>query len=263
MDTLPPPQDTDGRDEIEPINATPAYKLVAAALERLIVSGKVKPGEAIGTEAELVKKFGVNRSTVREGIRLLEQGGLIRRDSSRRLYASVPRYDRLACRISRAFVLHEVSFRELWESMTAIETAVVELAAERITPDLLGELDLNLKKTARMIDSPADLAQLDVEFHAIVSKAAGNRVLQLAREPSNLLLHPSDEMLFKISPIAAQRNLKAHAALLDALHKHDKAEAVLWMRRHLNDWKKAFELLGKSLDEPIDRICADHILEMQ
>src|SRR6476659_6141328 len=99
----------------ERIKALPAYELVAEAIERKILSGSLRPGDPLGTEAELVKQFGVNRSTVREGIRLLEQGGLVRRDSSRRLWVGLPHYERLATRMSRALVLHEVTFRELYE----------------------------------------------------------------------------------------------------------------------------------------------------
>ena len=68
------------------VSPTPAYQQVAEAIEREIVAGHIRPGDPLGTEAELVKQFGVNRSTVREGIRLLEQGGLVRRDSSGRLW---------------------------------------------------------------------------------------------------------------------------------------------------------------------------------
>lgn len=261
-DDEPDAEDPSPGGVFDPITPSPAYRLVAAALEKQIVSGRVRPGEAIGTEAELVKQFGVNRSTVREGIRLLEQGGLIRRDSSRRLFASVPRYDRLANRISRAFILHEISFRELWEATMAIEAAVVELAADRITADQLGELDHNVQKSRNAIDNPSELALLDVDFHTILCKAADNRVLQLAREPENKLFFPTTEMLFQKHPIAAQRNVKAHASIVDALHKRDKAEALLWMKRHITDWRKGFELIGKSIDEPIDRIYAQHVLEM-
>jgi GntR family transcriptional regulator, transcriptional repressor for pyruvate dehydrogenase complex len=65
------------------IEVAPAYQKVADAIEREIVNGRIKPDDPIGTESELVQQFGVNRSTVREGIRVLEESGLIRRDSSR------------------------------------------------------------------------------------------------------------------------------------------------------------------------------------
>ena len=241
----------------EPITPSPAYKLVADAIERQIVSGRLRPGDEIGTEAALVKQFGVNRSTVREGIRLLEQSGLIRRDSNRKLYATVPHYDRFASDVSRAFVLNEITFRELWEATMAIETAVAELAAERITLTALGELEENLKKSRSALTKPSKLALLDIEFHALLSKAAGNRVLQFAREPENRLFFPTTEMLFRRSPQAPERNLQAHIAIVDALRRRDKADAALWMRRHINDWKKGFERTKKSIDQPIDRTYAE------
>jgi GntR family transcriptional repressor for pyruvate dehydrogenase complex len=74
-----------------PIDVAPAYQKVADAIEREIVNGRIKPGDPIGTEHDLVRQFGVNRSTIREGIRVLEEGGLISRDSSRRLHACLPR----------------------------------------------------------------------------------------------------------------------------------------------------------------------------
>jgi GntR family transcriptional repressor for pyruvate dehydrogenase complex len=82
-----------------------AYEQVAEAIERKILAGRLKPGDPVGTESELVKQFGVNRSTVREGIRLLEQSGLVAREPSRRLSVAAPHYHRLATRMTRALIL--------------------------------------------------------------------------------------------------------------------------------------------------------------
>ena len=246
-----------GQARFERIQVAPAYQLVAEAIEREVIAGRLLPGEPVGTEAELVRQFGVNRSTVREGIRLLEQSGLIRRDSSRRLFAAVPHYDRFAGGISRAFVLNEITFRELWESTLAIETAVAELAAERITDAILAELEDNMRKSEKAMKKPSELALLDIEFHDILARASGNRVLQFAREPENKLFFPTTEMLFRRNAHAAERNKAAHTAIIEALRAHDKAQAVLWMRRHINDWKRGFELIGKSIDQAIDRTYAE------
>ena len=51
--------------------AVPAYQKIASATEQSIVMGRLRPGDPVGTEAELVEQFGVNRSTVREGRRLI------------------------------------------------------------------------------------------------------------------------------------------------------------------------------------------------
>jgi GntR family transcriptional regulator, transcriptional repressor for pyruvate dehydrogenase complex len=232
----------------------PAYRQVAEAIEREIIAGRIRPGEPIGTEAELVDQFGVNRSTVREGIRLLEHSGLVRRDSSRRLWVGLPHYGGLASRMGRALVLHEVTFRELYEASMPMQLATMEAAVERATPQTIGELEANIERTARVLADPAEVAKLDAEFHALVGKASRNRVLQLAREPSELLVMPTTEMILKRVKEGASRLLEAHRMYVEAIRNRDQEAARLWVRRHLEDWRKGFERAGKDLDQPIDRI---------
>ena len=119
---------------LEKIEVASAYQLVAEAIEREIVAGRMRPGDGVGTEAALCSQFGVNRSTVREAIRVLEQSGLVRRGTDRRLYASLPRYSGLSSRMSRALILHEVTFRELCTTAHVLEVASAEQAAENAPP---------------------------------------------------------------------------------------------------------------------------------
>jgi DNA-binding FadR family transcriptional regulator len=236
------------------IEATPAYRQVAEAIERDIVAGRLRAGDRLGTEAELVKQFGVNRSTVREGIRLLEQGGLVRRDSSRRLWIGLPHYERLASRTSRALVLHQVTFRELYEAALPIQMATIETAVERATPALIERLEDNIGRTEQVLDDPGRVAALDSEFHSLIGQASGNRVLQLAREPSEMLVLPTTELVLRHVKEGATRLVHAHRMYVDALRRRDKEAGRLWARRHLEDWRKGFERAGRDLDEPIDRI---------
>ena len=62
--------------QFEKLNVLSAYQVVSRELRRLIVSGELKAGAQLPTETELAGQFGVNRSTVREGIRQLENEGL-------------------------------------------------------------------------------------------------------------------------------------------------------------------------------------------
>jgi len=241
-------------EKFDRINSTPAYKLVAEAIERQILAGRIRPGEPIGTEAELVKQFGVNRSTVREGIRLLEQDGLIRRGSNRRLSVGLPHYERLATRSTRALILSEVTFRELYEAAMALQLATIEGAAERATPAMIGAMESNIARTAQVLNDPAAIAELDTEFHALIGRASGNRVLQLAREPSDLLIYPTTELVLRRVKEGPARLLEAHRRMLEAIARRDKDAARTWARRHINDWRKGFERAGNDLDQPIDKI---------
>ncbi|KWV60733.1 GntR family transcriptional regulator [Bradyrhizobium macuxiense] len=239
------------------LDVAPAYQKVADAIEREIINGRIKPGEPIGTEQQLVEQFGVNRSTVREGIRVLEEGGLIRRDSSRRLQACLPRYNKLATRLSRALILHEVTFRELFEASMTLEVASVEGAVERATAENIAELSDNLARSAQAVGNPADLAELDQEFHVLMAKASQNRVLQLAREPAAQLFFPTTEMIVAGVPEGGARLVEAHRHLLDAIKRRDKEAGVAWTRRHLQDWRRGFEKIA-SLDRSVEHTYMEH-----
>ena len=241
-------------EKFQRISATPAYRLVAEAIEQRILTGAIRPGEPIGTEAELVKQFGVNRSTVREGIRLLENDGLVRRQANRQLAVGLPHYERLATRTTRAMVLHEATFRELYETAMALQMATMAGAVQRATAAHMRRLEENIDRTEKVLADPAAVATLDAEFHLLIGKASGNKVLQLAREPSDSLIFPTTEIVLRKSRIGAARLIEAHRQMLDAIRRRDVAAGQLWARRHIDDWRKGFERAGNDLDQPIDKL---------
>ena len=61
--------------KIEKLQLTPAYQALSVDLRQRIVAGEIQPGEPLPTEADLAQSYGVHRSTVREGLRHLEQDG--------------------------------------------------------------------------------------------------------------------------------------------------------------------------------------------
>jgi DNA-binding FadR family transcriptional regulator len=156
--------------------------------------------------------------------------------------------------MSRALVLHEVSFRELYEAAMALQLATIEAAVEHATLADIAELERNIDATERALGDAAAVAKLDGEFHTMVGRASHNRVLQLAREPSELLVVSSTELILNKVKEGAPRLLQAHRMYVEAIRRCDKDAARLWVRRHVNDWRKGFERAGNDLDSPIDRI---------
>src|SRR5262245_24546071 len=238
----------------ERIKPRPAYELVAEAIERKILAGRLKPGDPVGTESELVRQFGVNRSTVREGIRLLEQSGLVAREPSRRLSVAVPHYHRLATRMTRALILQQVTFRELWHTSRALEPAAVDQAMDNATDEDLALLAANVEGTRRAARDAAAVAELDAGFHKLITQAAHNRVLLLAKEPSSMLVRSVTGFIIARNPRGIPRLVEAHGHILDALTRRDRDKGRLWVDRHLRDWKAGFERAGMDLDSPVDRI---------
>jgi GntR family transcriptional repressor for pyruvate dehydrogenase complex len=235
------------------LEVEPAYRIVAKAVEQQIMEGRIKVGDRLPPETELARQFGVNRSTIREGIRALEQNGLVSRKQGRRLVATVPHYADLADRVSQALVLHEVTFHELWETMLPLEILAAELAAERAGDDQLAELAANVEKTKASTGDARATVRLDVEFHLLVARAARNKALLLAREPIGLLFYPSFyNVMSRLN--ASDRLLVAHAEILSALQRHDVEHARRWMDKHIRDFRRGYELASLDIDAPVDAV---------
>lgn len=232
------------------LDVAPAYRVVFETVERLIMEGKLKPGDVLPTETELAERFQINRSTLREGIRLLEQNGLVERGAAKRLTVSVPQILGLASQVSRALVLHDVTFLELWELYMAIEPVAAGLAAAKASEAALDEMAENL---AAMEASVSDLDRffaLDIQFHGLIARAADNRALMLAREPINTLMMPAAQAILpKLKTY--DRVIGAHRRILAALRQRNEDDAARWMRKHSADFKRGYELIGLHAHERI------------
>lgn len=240
--------------KFERVELAPAYKVVCDAIEAQILSRRLLPGDRLPTETELAAQFGLTRHTVREGIRMLEQGGLVRRAAGRRLHVAHPGHGELAPRASRALVLQRVSFRALWEVALDMECCCVRLAAGRITAAHLERLRGNIAAMEKALDEGRPIIGLDVEFHAIIAEATRNPVLLLAREPVSLLFHPALEKIFnhdRTRLSGPRRLVEAHRRIADAFAAGDAALAHEWMHRHMVDFRRGYDVCGFDLDAEI------------
>jgi len=221
---------------------------VAAAIEQKILDRSLRPGDPLPTETELASQFAVNRSTVREALRRLESAGLVGRDSgAKRLKVTRPGHAETATNVSRALTLDEVTFIELWEAMLAIAPRTAALAAAHATAQSLADLetDIAVVETAR----GAELAVAGVvDFFGRLATASGNRVLMLAMQPVTRLLAPSLRRMIDRVPHGRSRIVVAQRCIVEALRKGDAAEAESWMTRHVQDFRRGYEIAGIALD---------------
>jgi GntR family transcriptional repressor for pyruvate dehydrogenase complex len=244
------------------IERAPAYRLVYEAIEREILEGRLRVGDPLPAELRLAERLGVNRSTLREGIRLLEQSGLVERNGGKRPRISTPHYLDLASSASRALILHSVTFRELWDASMVLEPAIAERAARNIDDSGLADLAANIErmdKAVADIDSgiAADVnnfVEIDRAFHEILAKTAGNRVLALAHEPVTSLFIPAGQIILPRLK-TYRRVLDAHRYIFECLRSRDHMGARDWMHKHMDDFRRAYEMTQMSLDAPLDIAC--------
>ena len=62
---------------VDHLDPTPLYEQVAEVLTRKIEAGELQPRQALPSETELAREFGVARRTVRRALEILRDRGLI------------------------------------------------------------------------------------------------------------------------------------------------------------------------------------------
>jgi GntR family transcriptional repressor for pyruvate dehydrogenase complex len=229
-------------DELNSIRSARTYELVAQSIEKQILDGLIAHGDMLPSETALAAKFGVNRSTLREALRALEQNGLVHREPGRKkLRVSAPHTADLSRRFASAMLHQQVSFEELYEAMRALEPASAAGAASRCDSGVLAQLENNLLRTRQALTDSASLTELDIEFHQLVAKGAKNRALDLARQALSGLFYPAFySVMSRLN--AAERLLAAHQHIVAAIRIGDVVTARNWMDRHIADFRRGYEL---------------------
>jgi GntR family transcriptional regulator, transcriptional repressor for pyruvate dehydrogenase complex len=146
-------------------------------IKAMIAAGDLLPGQRLPTERELAASLGLGRSSMREAIRALTVLGVLEARHGAGIYVTAlePR-DLLdtfgvVAEISRGETLiHLVQVRKV------LEPAAAAMAAARIGD---GDLARLREEMAAMEDgrTAEEIVGHDLEFHRIVTDAAGNPVL--------------------------------------------------------------------------------------
>lgn len=233
------------------INTTPGYKRVAELIEKEVLSGRLPIGATLPIEGDLAEQLGVHRSTVREGLRALENAGLVRRGAGKRLVVAAPDPADLARSNARALGLTKVTFLDLWEMQMLLEPFSARLAASRATQEQAAALLDSVAQLAGCLDDDRAVIEHDLTFHRLIAEAAGNAALPLSTAPVGLLLFSATLDLYQRVPVARHRLIEAHGQIARAIGDRDDARAELWMIRHIRDFRRGYELGGLQMDAPI------------
>jgi DNA-binding FadR family transcriptional regulator len=237
--------------EFEPIRVEPAYRKVAAALLERITARTISAGDRLPAETELARQFGVHRGTVREALRELETNGVLKRErGSKLMMVTRPSRGDVAANVSRALSLHDVSYHDVWEALTAVEPPMATAAARQRNPQDLERLDALLARLETGLDTDAAVEQAAAFFRAI-GEATHNGVFMQVHEPLVQLLVPSLGAMIDKVPQARARIADAQKKLVGALRERNGAAAGEWMAKHIRDFRRGFEIAGIALERNV------------
>lgn len=171
----------------EPVKRMRAYESVVDQIRDAIYQRELRPGERLPSERELMKQFGVGRSTVREALRVLEAAGLVKSlpgdpRGGAQVQAFTP--DTLRSALLSLIHLEDVPASHLVEFRMLIEGEASQLAAHFRTDEQLAEIERlhqQITQHAEQGDEEAFRAA-DAALHRQLALSAGNALIQACSE---------------------------------------------------------------------------------
>jgi len=230
--------------EFEPIRVEPAYRKVADALLDRITTRAISAGDRLPPEMELARQFGVHRGTVREALRELQSSGMLKRErGSKLMMVTRPERVDVAAGVSRALALHDVSYHDVWEALTALEPPIAAAAARQRKAADLSRIDA-------IVSADTDVGQT-ADFFRAIGEATHNSVFMLAHEPLVQMLVPSLAALIDKVPQAVSRIDTAQKRIAAAIRSGDPEQAEEWMAKHIRDFRRGFEIARIGLEQRV------------
>ncbi len=148
---------------------------VAELLQKQIAGEELKEGDRLPTEPELMKAFGVGRSTIREAVKMLVNTGFlkVRQGCGTFVESKTPQDEPLEKRLKRADI------QELNEVRKILETAIAGKAAKCRTEHDIDTFNkyLTERKKAALAGALEECIEADINFHVAVAKATHNTIL--------------------------------------------------------------------------------------
>ena len=217
---------------------------IAVLIEEAIVSGELAPGSVLRQE-QLSERFGVSRTPVREALRKLAALGLVSFEPNKGV---------------RVRTLSHEDLREAFLVRAELEALVTEVAARKLTPEALAELEACEKRFARLTKElrsqepggprrslMSEWMRANHSFHDVLYRAADmpyvESVAKAARRTFSgpAVWAPVDDELDALY----ERNQAEHRAIRQALVAHSVSGARELAHEHV---MHSFELLTTILE---------------
>ena len=213
-----------------PITRPNVYQLVADRLMAEIVAGGLAEGDPVPSEKELSERYGVGRSSVREGLRMLESQGVIEL-SGRGTYAVGSRQGAIARALRTLLTLGEATLLELHDLRRSIEVEVGAQAALRRTEADIAALEAALAEMAATRHNLPHALDADLAFHLAMARASHNGALIAAITGVREVLRG----LIAERVIDLDEALHQHRDILDQIIRGDADKARASVATHM-EW---------------------------
>lgn len=194
-----------------------------------MVLGRYAEGDVLPGEPELIRRFGVSRTVMREGIKTLAAKGMVQ--SKTRIGTRVrerANWNMFDPEVLKWFLeggIDQRFLRDLADIRLAVEPMAAQLAATRRTAAHLERLETALDAMRATRSFNAGFADADLAFHLALADASGNPFMRSVGAVIDAALLVSFRLSSPADEAEHARSCVAHGEILDAIRRQDPAAA--------------------------------------
>jgi GntR family transcriptional repressor for pyruvate dehydrogenase complex len=211
------------------------YQSLVDRIKQEIFRRAHRPGDRLPHERALAEQYGIGRSAVREALRVLEIQGLVEVRHGYRggVFVAEPGAMPLLWALDASLRLDHVGVDELYDARRLIEPMLARMATDRDPLTLVRLLEANVDAAEARLAEGASAFALNVEFHAILARAGGNRVVTLIMRVILDLLLEVRERQPPEDPSLTRQAVEGHRQIVEAISTNDGRLVEALMLAHL------------------------------
>ena len=195
-------------------------------------------------------KLGVGRNAVREGLRALEQAGIITLKAGKGGGASVTsgRPAVIVENMRDLLYLGSITFDNLWETRLLLTDVVIQLAAQNMTQEDFELLEANVARAHNLFDSGKlrEKSRCNIDFHDTLAAATHNPMIQVFMSSLSDLVRNFTE---RLGSDPSDDTLASRKRFLAALKRQDIPAAQKEMRADLLRVHDFYQQLSRDADQ--------------
>lgn len=232
--------------------STKASEKIIEQIRGAILAGKLKPGDKLPTEKNLIETFGVSKATLREALLSLEILGFleIRKGASGGSYITEVNAEKARDSFINFLYSKNLSLESITEVRLLIEPYVAERGLSSVQDKDLRKLNELIKESEDCLNSGiiSNIGKSDIEFHRTIASLTENPILMFVIDFVENILVDTKKIL-KPNKEFFQSCINAHRRIYEALLEKNAKNVREEMTNHVLEVEK--ELLALKREKSI------------